>query len=346
MLNDAMFVLSKSKLLEQFNKLKQVSDFIFYSAKTNYEVGKLLEELTDCFFSIHSLESLEKINDKKRVLFLAQAWNEKELDILFNKGITNFVVDNERDLNILLNYINKKSLTSNKLNLFLRMRMKENTVKTGKYFVYGMFSDKINELIPELRKNKRINKLGIHFHRKSQNISEWNLKEELEDVLNSEVFENIDMLNIGGGLPIKYKNFSGQTIDHIFSEIKKLKQWLNNKNIKLIIEPGRFLAGPPIKLITEIKNIYNNNIIINASVYNTMMDTFVSGLRLEVEGELESGVPYTIKGCTPCSMDIFRYRVYLENPKIGDKLIFLNAGAYNFSSDFCNLKKLKTEVVD
>jgi len=45
-------------------------------------------------------------------------------------------------------------------------------------------------------------------------------------------------------------------------------------------------------------------------------------------------------------MDIFRYKVYLNSPKVGDKIRFLNAGAYNFSSDFCNLKKLKTEIVE
>ena len=45
-------------------------------------------------------------------------------------------------------------------------------------------------------------------------------------------------------------------------------------------------------------------------------------------------------------MDIFRYQVYLRDPKAGDKLVFLNAGAYNFTTDFCNLEKMETVVVD
>ena len=49
---------------------------------------------------------------------------------------------------------------------------------------------------------------------------------------------------------------------------------------------------------------------------------------------------------TPCSMDLFRYRVYLDNPKVGDELVFLNAGAYNFRTDFCDLEEIETEVVD
>ena len=76
------------------------------------------------------------------------------------------------------------------------------------------------------------------------------------------------------------------------------------------------------------------------------MDTFVVPIRLLVEGELENGTAYTIKGCTPDSTDVFRYRVYLDMPKIGDKIVFRNAGAYTYTTDFCNLEKLETVVVD
>ena len=105
-------------------------------------------------------------------------------------------------------------------------------------------------------------------------------------------------------------------------------------------------GAPAIKLQAEILNVYDNNIIINCSVFNGAMDTFVAHIRLLVEGELEKGDAYTIKGSTPDSMDIFRYRVFFDKkPKIGDKVTFLNAGAYNYSSDFCKLPKLETEVV-
>ena len=77
------------------------------------------------------------------------------------------------------------------------------------------------------------------------------------------------------------------------------------------------------------------------------MDTFVAHIRLKVKGELEEkGEAFTIKGCTPDSMDIFRYRVYLNRPNIGDKLVFINAGAYTYTTDFCNLPKLKVIIQD
>ncbi|MEM3690611.1 MAG: decarboxylase, partial [Candidatus Micrarchaeia archaeon] len=88
--------------------------------------------------------------------------------------------------------------------------------------------------------------------------------------------------------------------------------------------------------------------IVDCSVYNCAMDTFIMNTRLLVEGELEEGLGrrYLIKGCTPDSIDIFRYNVWLREVKPGDKIVFINAGAYNFYSDFDGLEKIKTEVVD
>ncbi len=176
MLSKARFILSKSKLMDKYKEIKKLADIVSYSYKTNSVIGKILEN-TDCMFSVHNIENLIQ-KDMKRVWFFAQAGNNKELKLLFEKGVTNFVVDNKNDLNILLNYIKQHD---KKINLLLRMRLKEHTIQTGKHFVYGFYSNKINQLLPELRKNPNIEQLGIHFHRKTQNVSEWSLKQELTD---------------------------------------------------------------------------------------------------------------------------------------------------------------------
>lgn len=347
----AKFILSKSMLLKQYKLIRSMCDEVSFSTKTNYEAAKILEKETDCHFSIHSVEGTDNIKDKSRVWYFPQGWDEEEARKVTSEGVLSFVIDNEPDLNVLLGFLKKAISSSLKVNLLLRMRMKENTIHTGKYFVYGFFSDQINRMVPELRKNKNIGKLGIHFHRKTQNLSEWQLQSELLDALDESTLKCLDYVNIGGGFPIKYKNFQADVLGRIFAEMKSLKEFLNKRNIRLIAEPGRFIAGPAVRLEATIISIYDNSIIINCSVYNSAMDTFVASTKLEVEGELEdddeaNGIPYTIKGYTPDSMDIFRYRVYLKEPKIGDKIVFLNAGAYNFSTEFCSLKRLKTEIVE
>ena len=91
-----------------------------------------------------------------------------------------------------------------------------------------------------------------------------------------------------------------------------------------------------------------NNIIVDASVYNSDMDALIVPVKLLVEGELKKGEgeAYVIKGVTPCSMDLFRYRVYLKDLKEGDEIVFLNAGAYNFSTEFCDLEKIEVETIE
>jgi ornithine decarboxylase len=217
--------------------------------------------------------------------------------------------------------------------------------------VYGMDSNKINDLIFEIKDNNKINKLGIHIHRKSQNTSEWAIKEELQDSLSKETLERINLINIGGGLPVNYKNYTAEVLDYIFSKITKLNNWLKEKNIELIIEPGRFIAGPSTKLVSEIIAIHDNDIIIDSSVYQGNTDAiFQDSLKLIIEGELgerDEGREYLIKGKTPCSLDIFRYKVKLPmDLKVGDNIVFINAGAYNFSTNFCDLKRIETEIVE
>ncbi len=340
MLDKAKFVLSRKKLQEQINSLQGYADKISYSVKTNYEIGKLLSKISGCDFSVHSVESARFINKPEKTWFFAQAWSPEEIEILKDMGINSFVVDNKNDLDILLENAPEK------FNLLLRMRLKEYTLQTGKHFVYGFFSPEINKLLPELRKNKNIESLGVHFHRKTQNISEWSLKRELENSISDSVMKQINVINIGGGIPSIYKNYREGISEKILEKIKQLKNWLNQQQIQMIMEPGRYIAAPPVKLVARIKNIYADNIIINCSVYNSAMDTFIANVRLLVEEEVPDGKAYTIKGCTPDSLDIFRYKVLLKDPKVGDTITLLNAGAYNFTTDFCMLPKLETEITE
>ncbi|MFW6449638.1 MAG: decarboxylase [Nanoarchaeota archaeon] len=341
----ARFILSKSKVLEQYNKICDTADEVSFSFKTNREVGFILRDNTNCSFSVHSPRAIQLLKCPEKLWYFGQGFDNDELELVFEKGVKRFVVDNNNDMNMLIEYAKQKNI---QIDLLLRMRLKEKTVHTGKHFVFGFFSKEINKLIPKLRSEKIIYNLGVHFHRKTQNISEWSLKYEIENILEKSVLQIVDYVNIGGGIPTRYKNFKAEVLQSIFKEIQEFREFLKKFNTKMIIEPGRFIAAPPVKLTAKIMNIYDHNIIIGCSVYNGAMDTFVTNIRLEVQGELDEkeGDAYTIKGKTPDSIDIFRYRVYLKNPKIGDYITFLNAGAYTYSTDFCLLEPLETEIID
>jgi len=235
-----------------------------------------------------------------------------------------------------------------KINLSLRMKFQEHRVGTGKYFVYGMSSKKINEIVKKISGEPFIDKLGIHIHRKTQNTSEWTIREELEDSLAKETLERIDFVNLGGGLPSVYRGYA-DVLNYVFKKLVSAKEFLDNWKIETYIEPGRFIAAPSVKLEAEIIQIQEKNIVINTTIYNCALDTVMTGTKMLVEGELgdeERGNYFLIKGNSPTRDDIFRYKVRLDNPQIGDKVVFLNAGAYNYTTDFFGYKKLKIEIVD
>ncbi|MBW3021115.1 decarboxylase [Candidatus Woesearchaeota archaeon] len=329
------FILSKEVALKKYNEVKELCDIVSYSSKTNPKVTPILEENTDSMFSVHTKNELKHIKDKSRVIFLAQAWRLEEIQELVNEGIRNFVVDNEVDLDVMERFLEDNKIP---LTLYLRIKLKENTIRTEKYYVFGMDSDVVNQRIRELWGKA---KLGIHFHRKTQNMAEWNLKYEMSSIIDEDVKEIIEFVNIGGGLPSEYANTNLNVMESIRNKVNEFREWLGD--IKLVIEPGRFIAAPSVKLHTKILAIHGNTIIVDASVYNSDMDALIVPVKLKVEGEKEEGKSYSIKGSTPCSLDLFRYKVYLE-PK--DEIIFLNAGAYNFHSDFCDLNEIETEVVE
>jgi len=348
----AKFTLSKSKVIEQYKIIESAADIVSYSSKTNPDVTPILEEKVDCLFSVHMSNELKHIKDKARILFLAQGWNSELIYELVRQGIFRFAVDNETDLDVLLKYLETAG-PEFKIELMLRVKLKEHTLKTERYFVFGMPSETVSKRVLELKDHSKISCLGIHFHRKTQNMAEWNLTYEVSQMFPEEVLSAIKVMNIGGGFPSMYANTNVDVINSVFKKIEELKTYLHERNVKLMLEPGRFISAPAGRLITEISAIYENNIIVNASIYNSDMDAVIVPVKLLIENELSKeefvekrGKPYVVKGSTPCSVDLFRYRVYLDNPQIGDQLVFINAGAYNFASDFCDLEKLETEIIE
>ncbi len=350
------FIISKKKVLDNYKKLYLLTDEISYSSKTNQVITKILEKETDCFFSVHLVNELKHLEDFSRVIFLAQGWSKTDMDFLISKHINKFIVDNEQDLKLFIDFIENHQNVKD-IELFLRLKLKENSIKTERYFVYGMTTRTIETWIKKIRESKvnsQIKRLGIHFHRKTQNMSEWNIKYEISSSFDIKILKMIDVINIGGGIPANYANTNINVLNSIFSRIKEFRTFLNSLGIKMMIEPGRSIVASAGKLYTRILRIYENNIIVNASVYNSDLDALIVPVKLKVLGEYEKEdmnnnneiEPWIIKGITPCSLDIFRYRAYLKNPKEGDVLVFLNAGAYVFASDFCDLEKLETELVE
>ena len=103
-MSKAKFVISKSKVIEQYSKVKNVCDVVSYSSKTNPLISGILEEGSDSMFSIHMVNELKNVKDLSRVMFLIQGCSVSFIKELVDKGIKWFIVDNEKD-NFINNYL-------------------------------------------------------------------------------------------------------------------------------------------------------------------------------------------------------------------------------------------------
>ncbi len=341
----ARFILSRSMVFRQFRRISEHVDLVAYSYKTNPEVWRVLKEEAASMVGLSSMGSAVKVRELNRAMFYVQGESEEEISWLLRSGVRYFIVDNEPELERLLRVLEREDMEAE---MFLRMKMKEHTIYTGKHFVYGMNWRRINEILPELRSHPHVRALGIHFHRKTQNVGEWSLVKDLQDALSERSFEVLDMINVGGGIPVRYANTRPE-VGMILNRIGELRDFLRSRGIRLMAEPGRFIAAPSVALESSVLNVYENVAVLDCSIFNAYMDTYLLNIRLPVLGEVEEGKGrrYLLKGRSPDSLDIFRYSVYLKRKlRPGDIVTFLNAGAYNFHSEFNDLPKIGTVIVD
>ena len=339
------FLISKRQVFENYSALRKLGFLVSYSWKTNPEVGKILNELEDCFFSVHSLNELKQISNFKNIWFFCHALTCEELDLCVKGyGLKNFVVDCETDLNLLVSYVERNNLL---VSLLLRMKVKEHSVFTERHFVYGMDLQMIKKNVRELESHPNIESVGIHIHQRTQNVSSWNFLDEIVENLTDELGK-IDVINVGGGLPTNYKNTHARVLPSIFSKLELFREKVEGFGVRVFVEPGRFVASSCVKLVCHIMAIEKNVCFLDVSVFNGMLDTIVANVKLPVKGEVEGGkYCYLLKGCTPDSCDIIRYRACFDcERQVGDLVVFENCGAYTYTTNFCALEKIEVKVVE
>ena len=80
----------------------------------------------------------------------------------------------------------------------------------------------IDNIIKELKKAHFIKDMVIHFHLKTQNMSEWNILGELEETFDEDFFKTITVMNMGGGIPASYANTNIKVFDNILKKIESV----------------------------------------------------------------------------------------------------------------------------
>ncbi len=333
---EPFLVCSRSVLKQQLERLESLGLEVLYSVKTNPE-PQILEELhkMGAGFSVPGIKEFLLLTsmgvEPKRMFHHERVLTGQKADALIRSGCRNFTVENRTSFDILAEKADG--------DFTILIRVKGSGIESGYSGRYspGFGPGEVGKLIEICKKKGVI--AGVLHHSASQieDPAAWREKfRELSDLPKTEI------VDIGGGMPIDYgREVQDKVLDAIGGGLKALEAQ------RILAEPGRFIVGPACSLVTRVEAIDGENAMLNASVYNTHIDTIIAGIALPCRAlKNGAGRAYRLLGSSLCNLDVFNQKVKLPKLYPGDVVVFDKAGAYNSSSDFGSDSGVRTYIVD
>jgi len=337
----------KSKIIRNINNTKIIlSNWIktlpyikpFYAIKSCPDM-KLLELCNEYnlgfdYASMNELKLIKSYNCE--TIYANPTKSNKDIEYSSNNGHHLYVVDSIEE-------IQKISNIDKKAKYIIRIKSNEifSSIKFNSKF--GISYDEFTK-IAELMALNNLNIEGFSYHVGSKCS---NMKAHTNTIHN--IIQNLIPISINYGHKVKIIDIGGgfensSQLLELDNEIKEIKKSIENNDLRLIAEPGRLFSNELYDLYVDIiaireridNNIKTLYITINDSVYHTFQGKIYDGQDFEPiplynNNEL---VRCIIFGQTCDSIDVICVDKILPYPKIGDKLLFKNIGAYSIAS--CN----------
>lgn len=208
---------------------------------------------------------------------------------------------------------------------------------------FGVDAQQALELVDQARE-LGLRPIGLSFHVGSQCLSPMNWVNAIRAC--GEVWRGaakrgheFTFLDIGGGYPAgHYHTPSIPTIEDIGAAVMRaLDDYIPYQpDLMLVLEPGRGLVGEAGRLLAAVEGKAQRGgdtwLYLDAGVFNGLMETyegFPPVVRLLAEdAHLRPTTRYTLAGPSCDSCDVIARGIELPEVHIGDRLVFLDAGAY------------------
>lgn len=230
-------------------------------ASSNIAILNILARLGSGF-DIVSIGEMERViaagGDPKKIVFSGVGKREDEIRAALNTGIHCFNIEVSEEIDRINTIAKELGCIAN-----ISIRVNPNVdAKTHPYISTGLKENKfgidINEAFAQYQHAatlEHVNILGIDCHIGSQLTETEPFLDALDKVLLlvDRLYAEkitIEHLDLGGGLGICYQHESPpKPKDYIAALLKKLA----NRNIKILLEPGRAIAGNAGILVTRVE---------------------------------------------------------------------------------------------
>jgi diaminopimelate decarboxylase len=360
-----LYVYSQRTLTEHFQKLdaamSPVNHLVCFSVKSNSNRSALraLANLGSGF-DIVSGGELQRViaagGDPRRCVFAGVGKTEDEIEFALRQGIYSFNAESEPELqriNRIAARLKKIAPIAVRVNpgVYAYTHAK---ITTGTYEnKFGIQFEQVEGVYARAGKLKNLWLRGLQMHIGSQITETTPFEQAVRKILpllkRLQEKYPLEFFSVGGGLGIVYKPalasgaaawWKTPAAKNILTPQKyagRLVPLLRPLNLKILIEPGRFIAGNAGILVTRVEFVKKtgrkNFIIVDAAMNDLIRPAFYDAYHEIVPLTRKNGVQISSDVVGPIceSSDFFCKDRPLPKFGEGDYLALLSAGAYGFA---------------
>jgi diaminopimelate decarboxylase len=375
-----LYVYSQHTLTDHFQKLDRalapLDHLVCFAMKasSNLSVMRVLANLGSGFDIVSSGELQRVIaagGDPRRCVFAGVGKTEAEIEFALRQGIYSFNAESEPELQ----RINRVAARLKKI-APIAVRVNPGVdaythakITTGTYEnKFGIQFEQVGGVYARASRLKNLRLLGLQMHIGSQITKTSPFEQAVRKVLplvkRLQEKYALEFFSIGGGLGIVYQPalasgaaawWKTSAAKYILTPQKyagRLVPLLQPLNLKILIEPGRFIAGNAGILVTRVEFVKKtgrkNFVIVDAAMNDLIRPAFYDAYHEIVLLTRKSGarMKVDVVGGVCESGDYFCKDRPLPKAGTGDYLALLSAGAYGFvmASNY-NARPLAAEIL-
>ena len=329
-------LLSKNQLAKNYESLTKALPGVdlYYAVKANFnrDIVSMLHEF-GCKFDVSTNAECDLIDELsipvENTIHTHPIKSEDEISHSLKLGINEFTVDNPWELKKLIPYKDQV-----KVNIRIAVLNKDSRINLSSKF--GTTPKGAIELM-DMAFAEGIHIQGFSFHTGSQNSNPAKYLDGIDMCL--ELIEyaktkghEISQIDIGGGFPSPYI----EEVQDIYDFCQPIREHIKDRceGIRIIAEPGRYLVGTAMSLITEVKGIsYREGTywyFLNDGIYQSFSGKVFDHCNYSFSTDKTDGetFPSYFSGPTCDSCDIIRKDLEIPMLEIGDVVQFHTMGAY------------------
>ncbi len=343
-----LYLYSQNYYLHRLRQLQEAiksdDSLVCFAVKSNSNLA-LLQTLAQsgCGFDIVSGGELKRAlkagADPEKIVYSGVGKTESEQRLALKADIYMFNIESKPELeqlNKIAGELGKNTRVAIRVNPAVDAQTHEKITTGKKENKFGIPLPRVEAVANRIQQLDNVEFRGLHFHIGSQITDpepfERLAKKARDLVLSLEEQRiNVRTLNLGGGLGACYDNEDILTAEEWY---KTVSPYLKDLNIKLIIEPGRFLMANAGLLVTSVtyvkKSVTRNFIVVDAGMNTLIRPAMYSAFHkiIPIIPRNEETITADIVGPVCETGDTFGEQRTLPEPRPGDYLGIMGAGAY------------------